>query len=102
MALVMFKNIPDFRSLALSKLLWWHTFLLGKIILVMSLLRTSFGLIKLATKAGLAGGAIYYSNKFGIWGNTQETEVGYANLKSTIKVGNLILYSYAINKAQFY
>lgn len=67
----------------------------------MNLLRTSFGLVKLATKAGLAGGAMYYSYKFGIWGNTQETEVGYTNLKSAIQVG-IFIYCKAINKDQFY
>ena len=60
----------------------------------MSLLQKSFGIIRLATKVGLAGGAVYYTNKFGIWGNTKETEEGYAKLKSTIRVGYVILLRY--------
>ena len=41
---------------------------------------------KLGTKLVLAGGAVYYSNEFGVWGNTKETEEGYANLKAAVKV----------------
>jgi hypothetical protein len=40
---------------------------------------------KLGTKIFLAGGVVYYSNEFGIWGNPKETEEGYARLKTVIR-----------------
>ena len=43
-------------------------------------------IIKFSTKALICGGAVYYTNEFGIWGNTKETEEGYAKMKSTIQV----------------
>ena len=43
---------------------------------------------KLGTKILLAGGSVYYSNKFSIWGNPTETEEGYARLKTVIRVGS--------------
>ena len=42
--------------------------------------------IKFGSKVAIAGGAIYYSNEFRIWGNHEETEKGCAKLKSTVKV----------------
>ena len=41
---------------------------------------------KMGTKFILAGGCVYYSNEFGIWGNPKETEEGYARLKTVIRV----------------
>ena len=43
-------------------------------------------IIKFSTKALICGGAVYYTNEFGIWGNTKETEEGYSKLKSTMQV----------------
>ena len=43
-------------------------------------------IVKFSTKALICGGAVYYTNEFGIWGNAKETEEGCARLKSTIKV----------------
>jgi len=41
--------------------------------------------VKFSTKAVICGGALYYTNEFGIWGNAKETEEGCAKLKSTIQ-----------------
>lgn len=46
------------------------------------------GILRLSvsgTKVLLAGGFLYYSNEFGIWGNINETEKGYARLKEVIQ-----------------
>ena len=43
----------------------------------------------MGTKVLIAGGTLYYTNEFGIWGNMQQTEEGYAKLKQAIKVSAL-------------
>ena len=47
-------------------------------------------IVKFSTKALICGGAVYYTNEFGIWGNAKETEEGCARLKSTIKVSIML------------
>ena len=61
-------------------------------------------IVKFSTKALICGGAVYYTNEFGIWGNAKETEEGCARLKSTIQVSLMLLkvpkkmrYSYTLN-----
>ena len=44
-----------------------------------------------SAKILVTGGALYYTHQYGIWGNTQETEEGYARLKSQIQVNVLCL-----------
>ena len=48
-------------------------------------------IVKFSTKALICGGAVYYTNEFGIWGNAKETEEGCARLKSTIQVSLMLL-----------
>ena len=47
-------------------------------------------IVKFSTKALICGSAVYYTNEFGIWGNTKQTEEGYDKLKSTIQVSPLV------------
>ena len=47
-------------------------------------------IVKFSTKALICGGAVYYTNEFGIWGNAKETEEGCARLKSTIQVSVML------------
>ena len=47
-------------------------------------------IVKFSTKALICGSAVYYTNEFGIWGHTKQTEEGYARLKSTIQVSSFV------------
>ena len=57
-------------------------------------------IVKFSTKALICGSAVYYTNEFGIWGRTQQTEEGYARLKSTIQVSSFV-YSIQIRVLHF-
>ena len=51
------------------------------------------GVLRIAafsTKILITGGALYCTNMYGIWGNTHQTEEGYARLKLDIQVSILI------------